>query len=361
VDYITRFQEASLPAAMAERAIKGAPQHKGEEGKPPGNDHINGGIATFDQKGEAPQKPQETIAAYATRVQMAVATTSGEAIAYTGNVKQDSNTPQWNNRASAKCITAQAVFEKRAVERPWTHNELTTIAARNDEYGREQQQAVRYECRHIMTTVVTCKIVKNGLSNPLMRKVATKIAEECTSTDGFKAKLTQIKDFNQPAKPKKNKTPGISQEAHATTTQYAIEKATRRGIKEGRELQKTENAIEQATQRGIEEQRERQKQRIRLTCQGCKQRGRSHVGHTDKQCWYTTQTHNDNTPSCAWCEHHRAQSAHKDHTIKNCFKRADQNAKRNGHQREIHKEIHRELNTIQMKKDKTKDFANGEW
>jgi hypothetical protein len=48
-----------------------------------------------------------------------------------------------------------------------------------------------------MTTVVTCKIVKKGLLDPLMRKVATKIAEECTSTDGFKAKLTQIKEFNQ--------------------------------------------------------------------------------------------------------------------------------------------------------------------
>jgi hypothetical protein len=217
VDYITRVQEASLPAAMAECAVKGAPKHTGGEGEPPGNNHVNGGIATFDQKGVAPQKPQETIAAYVTRVQMAVATTSGEAIAYTGNVKQDSNTPRWNNRASAKCITAQAVFNKRAVERPWTDGELSKIAGRNDEYGREQQQAAKYKCRRIMTTVVTCKIVKNGLSDPLMRKVATKIAEECTSTEGFKAKLTQIEDFNQRAKPQ---TPGISQEAHATITQY---------------------------------------------------------------------------------------------------------------------------------------------
>jgi hypothetical protein len=52
-----------------------------------------------------------------------------------------------------------------------------------------------------MKTVVTCKIVKKGLLDPLMRKVATKIAEECTSTDGFKTKLTQIKEFNQRAKP----------------------------------------------------------------------------------------------------------------------------------------------------------------
>jgi hypothetical protein len=210
--------------------------------------------------------------------------------------------------------------------------------------------------------------VKNGLSDPLMRKVATKIAEECTSTDGFKAKLTQIENFNQRAKPRKNKTSGISQEAHATITQYEIEKATLRGIKEGRELQKTENAIEQATQRGNEERRESQKQRRRLACRGCKPRGkRGHISHTDKQCWYNTQSLNDNTPSCAWCEHHRAQSAHKDHTIKNCWKRADQNAKRDGHQIEIRsdramrKETCEEQNTIQTKKDRTKDFAKGGW
>jgi hypothetical protein len=136
VDYITRLQEACLPAAMAKLTIKGAPKHKGEEGEPPGNDHVNGGIATFDQKGVAPQKPQEIITAYITRVQMPVSTTSGKAVAYTGNLKKDSNTPRWNNR-TAKCITVQSVFNKRAVERPWTDRELAKIASRNDEYGRE--------------------------------------------------------------------------------------------------------------------------------------------------------------------------------------------------------------------------------
>jgi hypothetical protein len=174
------------------------------------------------------------------------------------------------------------------------------VASRNNKYGREQQQAARYKCRCIMTTVVTCKIVKNGLSDPLMRKVATKIAEECTSTGGFKAKLTQIEDFNQRAKPQKWKTPVISQKAHATITQYAIEKVTLRGIKEGREMQKTKDAIEEATLRGIEEQREMQKQQKQLTCQRCKQRLKSHIGHTEVQCWYNMQTLNNNTPSCAW-------------------------------------------------------------
>jgi hypothetical protein len=317
---------------MGKLAIKGAPKHKGKEDEPPGNDHLNGGIATFEKKGVAPQKPQETIAAYVTRVQMAGTTTSREAIAYTGNFVKDSNTPRWNNR-TAKYITAQAVFEERAVGRPWTDREMVKIASRNNEYGWEQQQAARYECRRIMTTVVTCKIVKNELSNPLIRKVATKIAEECISTDGFKAKLTQIDDLNQQAKPQKSKTPGISQEAHTTITQYTIEKATRRGIKEGREMQKTENAIERETLRGFEERREMQKQRKQLTCQGCKQRGKSHTGHTDKQCWYNTESLNNNTPSCARREHHRALSAHKDHTIKNCWKQADHNAKRAGHKK----------------------------
>jgi hypothetical protein len=332
---------------MAELAIKGAPKHKGKEDEPPGNDHANGGIATFDQKTVASQRPQETIAAYVTRVQMAVATTSGEALAYTGNFVKDSNTPHWNNR-TAKYITAQAVFDARAVERPWTDRELAKIASRNNKYGREQLQAARYECRRIMTTVVTCKIVKNGLSDPLMRKVATKIAEECTSTVGFKAKLTQIEDFNQRAKPQKWKTPAMIQKAHTTITQYAIEKATLRGIEEGREMQKTQNAIEKATLRGIEERREMQKQQRRLTCQGCKQRGNNYIGHTDKQCWYYTPS----LPSkwCSWC---KKQS----HTTEICWERPGQKAKR------AYKESTKrtEQHATQMKKDKTKDFANGGW
>jgi hypothetical protein len=269
-DYITRVQEATQPAAMAERAIKGAQQHKKKEVEPPGNHYAKGGIATFDQKGVAPQKPQETIAAYVTRVQMDVATTSRDAITCTGNFVKDSNTPRWNNR-TAKYLAAQTVFDKRAVDRPWTDREQAKINSRNNKYGREQQEAARYECRRIMTTVVTCQIVKNGLRDSVMHKVATKIAKKCTSTDGFKAKLTQIKNFNQQTKPKKNKTHGICQEAHTTITQYAIEKVTLRGIREGRELQKTENAIQQTTKRGSVERRERQKLRNQLECNICRQ------------------------------------------------------------------------------------------
>jgi hypothetical protein len=267
---------------------------------------------------------------------MAVSTTSGEEIAYTGDFVKDNNTPRWNNRTE-KYITAQAVFNARAVARSWTDGEMAKIESRNNEYGREQQQAARYECRRIMKTVVTCKIVKKGLLDPLMREVATKIAEECTSTDGFKAKLTQIEEFNQRAKPQNRQTTLMGQKGQTTVAQYAMANQ-----KKGKTQYDKKNM--------------RREKKVR-TCQGCKQRCYIFIGHTDEECWYNTQTLNDNTPSCTWCELHQASSAHKDHAIDNCWKRADHNAKRAEQQRAKLKEQH----TIQMKKDKTKDFANGEW
>jgi hypothetical protein len=204
VDYITRVQEASLPATGGIAST--STPNQGKEEEPPGNVHRRRGIATFNPKGVAPQRPQESIAAYVTWVQIAVATSNGEAIAYTGNFFKDSNTPRWNNRTK-NYIAAQAVFDARAVSRTWTDGETGTIAARNDKYGQEQQQATRYECRRIMTTAVTCKIVKKGLNDPLMCKVATQISEECTSTDSFKAKLTQIEEFNHRARPENRNTP----------------------------------------------------------------------------------------------------------------------------------------------------------
>jgi hypothetical protein len=96
---------------------------------------------------------------------------------------------------------------------------MAKIASGNNKYGREQQQTARYECRRIMTTVVTCKIVKKELLDPLMRKVATKIVEECTSTDCFKAKLTQIEEFNQRAKPQNRQMPAMGQKGQTTVAQ----------------------------------------------------------------------------------------------------------------------------------------------
>jgi hypothetical protein len=59
--------------------------------------------------------------------------------------------PFYQIQSSPKYLTAQTVFDDRAVERPWTDTEMEKINSRNNEYGWEQQQAARHECRHIMT------------------------------------------------------------------------------------------------------------------------------------------------------------------------------------------------------------------
>jgi hypothetical protein len=41
-----------------------------------------------------------------------------------------------------------------------------------------------------MTNVITFEIVQQGLTNPLMRTEAAKVAGECILTDIFKEKLT---------------------------------------------------------------------------------------------------------------------------------------------------------------------------
>jgi hypothetical protein len=48
-----------------------------------------------------------------------------------------------------------------------------------------------------MTNVITFEIVRQGLTNPLMRTEAAKVAGECISTDSFKEKLTQIEEVKQ--------------------------------------------------------------------------------------------------------------------------------------------------------------------
>jgi hypothetical protein len=48
-----------------------------------------------------------------------------------------------------------------------------------------------------MTNVITFEIVGQGLTNPLMHTEAAKVSGECTSTDIFKEKLTQIEEVNQ--------------------------------------------------------------------------------------------------------------------------------------------------------------------
>jgi hypothetical protein len=98
------------------------------------------------QKGVAPQRTHESIAAFVRRVQIAVATTSREAISHTENYVKEEDNPLWNDRTE-KYIAAWAIFNTRDVARPWTDTEKETIAARNQEYRREQQQETMYKCR----------------------------------------------------------------------------------------------------------------------------------------------------------------------------------------------------------------------
>jgi hypothetical protein len=165
-----------------------------------------------------------------------------------------------------------------------------------------------------------------------MRKVATKIAEECTSTDGFKTKLTQIKEFNQRAKPQNRQTPVMRKVAtkivEECTSTHGF-KAKQTQIQELNQRAKPQNKQTPTRDQKMEMKREK-KQR---TCQGCKQRGNTFIGHTDDECWYNTQTRNNNTPSCTWCKLHRGNETNRAHAIVNCWEQAHNNAKRAKQQR----------------------------
>jgi hypothetical protein len=113
------------------------------------------------------QKPNESSAALVTRVQNSVAITSREAITNKANNVKEEDEPLWTDRTD-KYLAAQAVYDARAVANPWTDVEKEAIKARNLEYGHEQQEAVRYECRRTMTNVISFEIVRQGLTNPLL-------------------------------------------------------------------------------------------------------------------------------------------------------------------------------------------------
>jgi hypothetical protein len=98
-DFITRVQEANTTTGR--KASANTANHGKEEEEPPGNNRTRRGIAAqpaFNPKGVAPQSPHESIAAFVTRVQIAVAMTSRESIAHTGNFVKDKDNPRWNKR-----------------------------------------------------------------------------------------------------------------------------------------------------------------------------------------------------------------------------------------------------------------------
>jgi hypothetical protein len=145
-----------------------------------------------------------------------------------------------------------------------------------------KQEAARYECRRIMTNVITFEIVRQGLTNPLMRTEAAKVAGKCTSTDIFKEKLTQIKEVNQ-AKPKPTSLHSRSECINEVGDDFnvdedgvnAIGKGKKKKTGKGKANNRHANAVDKpptAPRSGATG--------TRPTCSWCKR-----LGHTYKQCW----------------------------------------------------------------------------
>jgi hypothetical protein len=99
------------------------------------------------------QKPNESIAAFVTSVQNAVATTSREALTNNANDIKEKDEPKWNDHTE-KYLAAQAVYNARAVATPWiagregsnqgTQQGIRTRAAG----GREVQMQTHHDERH---------------------------------------------------------------------------------------------------------------------------------------------------------------------------------------------------------------------
>jgi hypothetical protein len=227
------------------------------------------------------QKPNESIAAFVTRVQNAVATTSREALTNKVNNVKDKDEPKWKEHTE-KYLAAQAVYDARAVATPWTPAEKEAIKARNKEYGHEQQEAARYECRRTMTNVITFEIVRQGLTNPLMRTEAAKVAGECISTDIFMEKLTQIKEVNQ-AKPKQTPLHSRSEYINEVGDDFNIEEDGINAVCKGKNKKKGKGKANNGHANAVEKPPLTPRSGAagtRPTCSWYKK-----LGHTYEKCW----------------------------------------------------------------------------
>jgi hypothetical protein len=84
-------------------------------------------------------RSNESIAAFVTRVQNAVATTSREAITNKANNVKEEDKPQWTDHTE-KYLAAQAVYDARAIATPWTAAEKEAIEAQSLEYGHSSRR-----------------------------------------------------------------------------------------------------------------------------------------------------------------------------------------------------------------------------
>jgi hypothetical protein len=153
---------------------------------------------------------------------------------------------------------------------------------RNLEYGHKQQEAARYECRRTMTNVITFEIVRQGLTNPLMRTEAAKVAGKCTSTDIFKEKLTWIKEVNQ-AKTKPMSMHSRSEYINEVGDDFNVDEDGVNAIGKGKNKKKGKGKANNGHANAVDKPPTAPRSGAigtRPTCTWCKR-----LGHTYEQCW----------------------------------------------------------------------------
>jgi hypothetical protein len=141
---------------------------------------------------------------------------------------------------------------------------------------------VRYNSRRTMTNIITFEIVRQGLTNPLMRTEAAKVAGECISTDSFKEKLTQIKEVNQ-AKPKQAPLHSRSEYVNEVGDEFNMEEDGVNAV--GKEKNKKKGKGKANNRHANAEDNPPRTPRsgaagTRPTCSW-----RKKLGHTYEQCW----------------------------------------------------------------------------
>jgi hypothetical protein len=226
-----------------------------------------------------------------------VATTSSKALTNKANDVKEKDKPKWNGRTE-KYLAAQAVYDARAVATPWTPAEKEAIEARNREFGQEQQEAARYECRRTMTNVITFEILRQGLSNPLMRTEAAKVAGECISTESFKEKLTQIKEVNH-AKPKPASLHSRCEYINEVGDDFNMEEDGVNAVVKGKNKNKVKGKANNGHTNAVDRPSPTPRSGAsgtRPTCSWCKK-----LGHTYEQCWTRDPTLRATTSSSQEC------------------------------------------------------------
>jgi hypothetical protein len=181
------------------------------------------------------------------------------------------------------------VYNARAVATPWTPAEKEAINVHNREFGQEQQEAARYECRRTMMNVITFEIVRQGLTNPLMRTEAVKVAGECISTENFKEKLMQIEEVNQ-AKPKQAPLHSRSKYINKVRDESNVEEDGVNAVGKGKEKKKGTGKAYNGHANAVDKPPPTQRRPgaagttgaagTKPICSWCKKRG-----HTYEQCW----------------------------------------------------------------------------